>query len=142
MGINLNSKDSAEFIKFLKKVKRIIKKGWTQGEYARNKYGHEISPLNRNACKWCMVGACIRAANTGYHSDGWEKIYRNNLGRCPQIEIFINSSFDNKISKYFSTIGQNIINWNDSCKTKEEVLSRLNSMISAESPKGQKSNAK
>lgn len=44
----------------LTKARNKIKKGWTRGAYARNKYGKEIFWHSKNACRFCAVGAVKR----------------------------------------------------------------------------------
>jgi hypothetical protein len=40
---------------------RLIERGWTQGAYAREKSGRPVSPFERHATRWCMLGALDRA---------------------------------------------------------------------------------
>jgi hypothetical protein len=35
---------------------------WTQGSFARDKYGNTIEPISPYACRWCALGAIARAA--------------------------------------------------------------------------------
>jgi len=36
-----------------------VKKGWTQRVFARNAQGIAVPPYERDACKWCAVGALV-----------------------------------------------------------------------------------
>jgi len=35
---------------------------WTQGTYARDKYGNCTDPGMENACRWCALGAVVQAS--------------------------------------------------------------------------------
>lgn len=47
----------------MKKLKAIdyIRKGWTQGTYARTKTGRPCHYCSPRAVKWCAIGAVLRA---------------------------------------------------------------------------------
>lgn len=46
----------------LKEARRLLLEyGWTDGRFARNRYGHEVAWYSRNAVKFCAVGAVNRA---------------------------------------------------------------------------------
>ena len=53
---------SENAVALLDRTSAIIKRGWTQGVYARNENGDVVGPLDRTACKWCLRGALRRAA--------------------------------------------------------------------------------
>lgn len=36
---------------------------WTQGAYARHENGNPIGPLEVNACRWCALGALVKAGD-------------------------------------------------------------------------------
>ena len=89
-----------------------LKRGWTQGIYARNKEGQPVGVLNKEACQWCLRGALKRASEfdpaqvTSFRS---LKIYMRVL------QILSNS-----------TAPQSLASWNDEdSRTKEGVISLL-----------------
>lgn len=43
----------------------LLTKGWTQGAFARNKYGRSITALSRDAVCYCAYGAIDRASRRG-----------------------------------------------------------------------------
>ena len=47
----------------LKRSKHLIKKGWCQKSYARDKDGKPISFLSKKAVSFCLSGAISRAAS-------------------------------------------------------------------------------
>lgn len=47
--------------KILKRAKSLIRRGWTQGSYARNRGDTSIVVESPNACKFCLRGAVERA---------------------------------------------------------------------------------
>lgn len=54
--------ESAEVIKALKRVRRLIVKGWTRGWYARNARRQRVDARSKTAVCWCLRGAIERAA--------------------------------------------------------------------------------
>lgn len=46
------------------KARSFIKRGWTRGVYARNKYGHEVDIISKSAIKFCALGAIDKATNS------------------------------------------------------------------------------
>lgn len=40
----------------------LVKKGWTQGAYARDSEGVQTSDYSPNACSFCVLGSLSRAA--------------------------------------------------------------------------------
>jgi hypothetical protein len=56
--------------KVARKVARAIlklyqgdKTRWTQGLYAKDKEGHDVSPLSRKAVCWCLLGALEKVSS-------------------------------------------------------------------------------
>lgn len=56
----------------------IFAKGWTQGAFARDKFGNSVNSDDPEAISWCIVGACSIAKA----QDGWIKLGFN-LGKPP-----------------------------------------------------------
>lgn len=83
------------FIAMLRKARRLISKGWTQGAVARDAHGEGLFPPDHpNAVSWCLVGA-IRAA--GYNGPlSFELVEWNNTRGRTQSEIL--ACFDNSIA--------------------------------------------
>lgn len=50
-----------EEIAVLRKVKKLVQKGWCRTSYAKDKNGKEIDHLDKKACSWCAAGAINRA---------------------------------------------------------------------------------
>lgn len=55
-------------IALLDRASDIIRKGWTQGTYARNEAGQPVGALDKEACQWCLRGALKRADNFDHAS--------------------------------------------------------------------------
>lgn len=104
---------------FLKHTLNLIKKGWTQGNYAVNQEGVVIGYTSGNACKFCLSGALARTQNDfnlswyNYLSHNVRQLIENNL---PDGDV---------------------ISWNDKKgRTKKQVVSLLNKVIKSLSRKG------
>lgn len=48
---------------------RLVREGWCQGAYARDKDGRGVRLGDEKACEWCVVGALYRATDDG--ARGW-----------------------------------------------------------------------
>lgn len=44
----------------LKRARQLIKKGWTQNAYARDRYGNMVDEDSPGAVRWCAAGALHR----------------------------------------------------------------------------------
>lgn len=64
----------------LTKARNLLKKGWTKGVFARNKYGHEVSINSRSACKFCAQGA-VAKVTTHEHNHSSYILARNFLNK-------------------------------------------------------------
>lgn len=56
-------------VKILNRTKDIVQKGWTQNNFARNKYGHAVDHKSENASKFCLTGAFEQASNDESYID-------------------------------------------------------------------------
>lgn len=52
-------------LQVLRKARALIKKGWTQGAFARRKNGHTTEDDSAAAVKFCVRGAINRVARFG-----------------------------------------------------------------------------
>lgn len=90
-------------VEFLKAVRAIIEKGWTQRVFARDAQGKPVSSGSKEAVSHCVVGAARAVGDIArLHSIMWRDIY-------------------------------NIPEWNDDPRrTKGEVLAMLDKFIEKE----------
>lgn len=100
------------YTNFLKHVKNLIKKGWCQGHYATDNYGKSVLYEEKNACKFCLVGALMRTQ------------------RDFELGV-VGSCYNDKFQHFLWEKGiYNILHFNDDVKTtKKKVLSWLDSAI-------------
>lgn len=54
-------------LEHLKAVRELLsdESHWTQGEAARSEDGRAVSPQEKEACSWCLIGAAIKVAEEG-----------------------------------------------------------------------------
>lgn len=55
------SGDHRRAIRFLRRVRNLIRKGWTKGMYASDSDGQYIPYWESGACRFCLMGAILRA---------------------------------------------------------------------------------
>lgn len=55
----------ADVVDTLTKARELVKIGWIQSAWARNKAGTSVDPWSEEACEWCTEGAIL--AVTHYH---------------------------------------------------------------------------
>lgn len=56
--------------KVLKKARKLIRQtGHTKGVFARNKYRHEVDPINPSAVKFCAYGAIYNVLGVSINSN-------------------------------------------------------------------------
>lgn len=48
-------------IQGIRRVKKILSRGWCKGFWALNKEGASVDIMNHRACAWCLRGAIARA---------------------------------------------------------------------------------
>lgn len=46
----------------LNHMKRLLRKGWTQGAVARNKSGRKVGRFSKSAVSFCLLGAASRSS--------------------------------------------------------------------------------
>ena len=46
----------------LERAKQLVEQGWVQGRQAETKWGTNCSPMSKEAVRFCMGGAVVRAA--------------------------------------------------------------------------------
>lgn len=68
-----------EVVSLLRKVRRLLAKGWTQKTFARNKWGNSVSFFSKSACKFCLGGAIRRVAVPSGKDTAQEYIVFNRL---------------------------------------------------------------
>lgn len=51
-------------LQVLKKARKLVQQGWAQGSYAYAKDGSTVRATHRHAAKFCVMGACFRAAGS------------------------------------------------------------------------------
>lgn len=55
----------------LKEARRFIVRGWSQGSFARDSEGKIVNRTDKAACRWCVLGALLTAADGlpgGHHA--------------------------------------------------------------------------
>ena len=50
----------------LEKALKLIKRGWTKDDFAKNKNNRSCSPFSSKAVKWCAAGAITRVCDNNY----------------------------------------------------------------------------
>lgn len=103
-----SSQTPSRNIALLRKVKRIIARGWTRNTLARDARGRPVSPYGRKGVRFCLLGAC-------YHVTPY--------GVTPTVA--------NLFAKEMGRFG--IIRWNDYvAKSKSDVLALIDKAIAAQ----------
>ena len=88
-------------------IELLKKKGWTQGEYAKNAEGKKVEALQTEACQFCLLGAIM--ASGGFNS------YNAEFSR-----------FATEMDEITIRLGARCHDWNDAPnRTKEEVIALL-----------------
>ena len=84
---------SSVHVQVLRKARELISDParWTQGAYARDESGFEVSSTWEAACCWCALGAIIKTARemkarVGVTTDVISTLYRHSAGR-PVFEV-------------------------------------------------------
>ena len=99
-----------ETAKILKKARALIAKGWCRGAYAKTKTGRRTSRLDKDACRFCSLGAIHRAIGP--------------RGKAGQ--------FERATDALLGVIGDKAIpSWNDSQTNKRPVLRAFDRAIAA-----------
>ena len=104
----------------LVKAKQLVERGWVKMSFAIDDEGEPCSPMDENACGWCVSGA-IQAASK-YKGASYIQAEEKNL-------------FENVRSVFMTTngivgFGSTIMAWNDQFdRTKEEVLAAFDKAI-------------
>lgn len=95
-------------LEYIKKARTKIEQGWTQGCFARTKWGISCGAVDPSACYWCTEGALIFAASGNtYTYATLARIFESRLGRT------------------------NLSTWNDNKEmTKQDVLAGFDLVIS------------
>lgn len=70
---------------YLRKVKRLIQKGWTKHAYARDKHGHSCSIASSKVAKVCLTGAIHR---TALITEGLNQPYREAYKAISKLKRF------------------------------------------------------
>lgn len=65
-------------IKNFRKIKTLIRKGWTQNASARNKDGRIVGATSDEAVCYCLIGATVRVA--GVDADSLSRLFRRTHG--------------------------------------------------------------
>lgn len=94
---------------FLRCAKGLIKRGWTQGRYAKSKAGRGVDVMSKSAAKFCMIGAMLRC-------DG---------------DSLTPSRLYMKASDTLNSVvpGGRVAVFNDTAKSKAEVLAKYDEAI-------------
>jgi hypothetical protein len=88
----------------LKKARRLLEKGWTQGNWAVDQAGRPVDPEDPSACSFCLGGAL-----------------------CVAMKL---SDFATAIDATFLSVGTAFASFNDAPgRTKSEVLAALDTAI-------------
>ena len=69
----VTKKKIESLLKRAEKVPEVLKKGWTQGPVAVDKWDSSVDPLSKKAVKWCFLGALYKAA--GKEEDNFRMEY-------------------------------------------------------------------
>lgn len=71
----------------LRNARRYVKDGWAQGSFARDADGKIVNRTDASACRWCVLGALLNAADglPGGHFVYSDAVSR--LQRATQSEI-------------------------------------------------------
>jgi hypothetical protein len=102
-------------IQALKKTRTLLRKGWCQGNYARNPFGMSTSLWDPDACSWCLTGAILRSCEDNSLSYEVHKV----LARITPRKFGTMKDVHNKLSS-----------WNDhDGRTKEEVIKLVSRAI-------------
>ena len=87
------------------KARALIEKGWTQGAFAKDKYGETVGTTDPTASQWCATGALMAIVGT-----------RARYSYCVKLLDQI--------------LQEGIIIFNDSpCRTKEDILALYDKAI-------------
>lgn len=79
----------------LDKARRLLSSQdrWTQGSFARDRYGDAVKPKDPMACSWCLLGAVAATSN--------------DLGISPPALLrYLEGAMNFKYGDQFSTIGE------------------------------------
>jgi hypothetical protein len=83
-------------VRCLRRVKRLIQRGWTRGASARDKCGRECSALSRRAVRFCIFGAAVRASRNATEKAGewnsWQFIREAAFQMYGDTPVVINDS--------------------------------------------------
>lgn len=99
----------------IRRARELIEAGWIQGFYAADANGRQVSVKSKDACKFCLEGALIKA-DMDYGNCEIDGIYLGDM-----INLFAYVMGDRRL-----------IMWNDAdCRTAADVIGALNKMEAA-----------
>lgn len=76
--------NAAQTLADLKALKELLSKPerWTQGAYARDIAGHQVSEEDSSACCFCLSGAMYKVSNGQDSSQRWDNILEAMFPGC------------------------------------------------------------
>lgn len=103
-----------------KALKLLTEKGWCQGEHARNKYSHQISPTHQNAVRYCSYGAIYSVLNINPKANG---PYQQEPEEVIKVADYLKQAIP--VDKYQWGFSPALVNFNDANGTKIEDIQAL-----------------
>lgn len=106
---------SAAIAKIVQRAIHMVKHGWIQNAFAKNRLGKSVLPENENACYWCLAGAVTASVFKTFPTS---ELIRNTLATQTFREYVVFA-----IERLFKDRGIVIERFNDHRETtKDDVL--------------------
>ena len=84
-------KSKPTVVDVLKRMRVLLRRGWTQGYYAHSKTGRQVEFYSKSAARFCLIGAEHRAlTDLNAHDLGLNRPVQALIAKCakvPRIEI-------------------------------------------------------
>jgi hypothetical protein len=99
----------------LSRARQLIAKGWTRGDMATSKDGRHTDPRSNTACRFCAMGAVVRASAdlTGDNLD----------------DAYINKTTKGALDQLRELVGPSVGKFNDEQTSKRPVLAAFDQAI-------------
>ena len=123
------------FLAFLKKVLKLVNRGWIQGDGARDEWRRSCDVMSDKAVAWCITGAAVRATAPHRAPDDVRRRLILEFYARFITELMSRGLIEQDIERLPRGCGRDalMVVWNDgSTATKERVVDIMETLIARE----------